>query len=143
MSGPLAPDTIRKADDFLDDEKQLKRFHTLGEELFAVFGAERDDRVSSQVRNLQQIAMSARRLADIEDFIKNQMGKNTAASRSWRKVGDTLLEQLDRLRQKSEELGTEEGERLQVRLHLARVWVRAIVGAYLYARAQREMTRHD
>jgi hypothetical protein len=93
------------------------------------------------VRNLQQIALSATRLADVEDFIKNQMGKTTRSSGDWRRVGGQALGQLKQLREQAQTIGSDEPQRLRVRLHLVRGWVRAVVGAYLYAKAQVEMER--
>ena len=46
------------------------------------------EKISSQVRNLQQISCSAPRFADIEDFVKNQMGKGDKNSKKWKAVGD-------------------------------------------------------
>jgi hypothetical protein len=140
MSGVLDPKTIKAADDFLDGDDQLEVFRDLGKRLFEVFGADQEGRVNTQLRNLQQIVVSARRLADVEDFVKNQMGKTTQASRNWRQVGDAVLQQLRRLRDQATGLSTDEARRLQLRLHLARGWVRAVVGAYLYAKARQEMT---
>lgn len=142
MSNPLETHKLKAADDFLDADQQLRTFQDLGKELFAVFGTDREGRISSQIRNLQQIAISARRLADVEDFIKNQMGKTTQASRDWRKVGDRVLQQLDLLRQQANAIAQAEDQRLLLRLHLVRGWVRAVVGAYLYEKAQKEMSPH-
>ena len=63
MSTAPVIDPLQKADEYLDGDTQVKRFTALGEQLYGVF---RDDsgRVSSQVRNLQQLVVSARRLAD-------------------------------------------------------------------------------
>lgn len=136
MNTPL---DLKPADNFLDDDQQLKNFRTLGEQLFGAFGGDKE-RISAQVRNLQQIVVSARRLADVEDFVKTQMGKTTQASRDWRKVGDAILHQLEMLREQANQLGSDENQRLQLRLHLARGWVRAVVGAYLYTKAKVEMS---
>jgi hypothetical protein len=127
MSQGLTNELVRKADEWL------------GDEFFDVFGADREGRINTQVRNVQQIVVSARRLADVEDFVKNQMGKTTQASCDWRKVGDTVLKHLAQLRDRATGMTTDEGQRVALRLYLARGWVRAVVGAYLYAKARREM----
>ncbi len=142
MSTPLDAKTIKLADDFLDADNQRKRFHELGEQLFGVFGTDKEGRINTQIRNLQQVAVSARRLSDVEDFVKNQAGKTTQAALDWRKVTQGVLEQLALLRQQANALAADEGQRLQLRLHLARGWVRAVVGAYLYQKALTEMKSH-
>jgi hypothetical protein len=91
------------------------------------------------VRNLQHVAVSATRFADIEDFVKNQMGRKAGAYREWRRVGDDILRQLGELRKAADGFVTDDGQRLLLRLHLVRGWARAVVGAYLYAKAQKEM----
>jgi hypothetical protein len=83
--------------------------------------------------------VSATRFADIEDFVKNQMGRNAGPYREWRQVGDTILQQLRELRKAADQFTPDPGQRLLLRLHLARGWVRAVVGAYLYAKAHKEM----
>jgi hypothetical protein len=130
---------LQKADGFLDADTQHKAASELGEIFYREFGADREGRISSQVRNLQQMAVSASRFADIEDFVKNQMVRKAGAYKEWRRVGDKTLRQLAELRKAADEFATDEGQRLLLRLHLARGWVRAVVGAYLYAKAQKEM----
>jgi hypothetical protein len=139
MSAVLTPELLQAADSFLDTDEQHEAARQLGRRLFETFGADKEGRVSTQVRNLQQMAVSATRFADVEDFVKNQMGKKTGPSREWRAVGDEILKQLEKLRAEANQLTADEGQRLLLRLHLARGWVRAVVGAYLYAKAQKEM----
>ena len=99
------------------------------------------DRVSAQVRNLQQLVVSARRLTDVEDFVKNQMGKTTAAAKDWQRVGKDILDQLRTLREEAARLTTDEAERLRLRLRLADGWMKSVVGAYLFAKADQEMRK--
>ncbi len=143
MSAVLTPDLLRQVDSFLDDDGQHEATTKLGQGLFRVFRADEKGHTSTQVRNFQQMAVSATRFADIEDFVKNQMGKekldNQKQPGPWRQTGDAILEQLGKLRQKATQLTNDEGQRLLLRLHLARGWVRAVVGAYLYAKAKKEM----
>jgi len=131
---------LTEADQFLDEEKRHDCFAGFGEKLYAVFGdyPQGRERVSTQIRNLQQVAVSARRLADVEDFVKNQMGKGTRSARDWRQVGEEALAQLAELRGQADQQGQDEGQRLQLRLYLVRGWVRAVVGGYLFAKARKE-----
>jgi len=138
MSAILDLKLIDEADKYLDAEAQLTDFRMMGEKLFEVFGAD-EGRVSTQIRNLQQIAVSVRRLSDVEDFVKNQMGKKSGAD-SWRQVGEEILAHLARLRTEANHIATDEGQRLLLRAYLARGWVKAVVGAYLYAKASKEMS---
>ena len=129
----LSTELIRKADCRIDELHD--QFICLGERFFEKFGSDRG-KISTQVRNLQQIACSAVRFADIEDFVKNQMGKG---DQKWKAVGDDVLEQLSQLRGYSEEIATDASERMAVRQRLARGWVRAVVGEYLYRLAHNQM----
>jgi hypothetical protein len=139
MSAGLTPELVNEADSFLDSDKLQQAANQLGERLFDTFGADKEGRISSQVRNLQQMATSATRFADVEDFVKNQMGRKAGAYREWRGVGDDILRQLGELRRVADGFVTDDSLRLLLRLHLVRGWVRAVVGAYLYAKAQKEM----
>lgn len=118
---------IQEVDRYIDENHET--FSELGDRFFEVFSYDkRNDRISTQIRNLQQITCSATRFADIEDFVKNQMGKET----KWRKLGDKVLAQLKTLRRKSEQLDDDPTNQMALRLRLARSWVRAVVSEYLY-----------
>ncbi len=129
----LSTELIQAADRYVDERHD--QFADLGGRFFEQFGSDRG-KVSTQVRNLQQIACSAARFADIEDFVKNQMGRGDA---NWKAVGSDVLEQLSRLRGDSEEIAVDADDRMAVRLRLARGWVRAVVGEYLYRLARQQM----
>jgi hypothetical protein len=137
MESSLDLNLIQAADDYLDQEQQRKIFRERGEELYQVFRAN-EGRVSTQVRNLQQIVISARRLSDVEDFVKNQMGKKSGAE-DWRSVGDHLLKDLEQIRQQADKMAKEEPVRLRLRIYLARGWVKAVVGNYMYHKAIQEI----
>ena len=130
----LSTDLIRAADRCVDERHH--QFSDLGRKLFEKFGCDRG-RMSTQVRNLQQIACSAVRFADIEDFVKNQMGKKDG--QKWKAVGGSVLEQLSQLRGCSEEIAIDAADRMAVRLRLARSWARAVVCEYSYRLARQQM----
>lgn len=133
----LSTELIRAADRCVDERHD--QFADLGGRFFERFGSDRG-KVSTQVRNLQQIACSAARFADVEDFVKNQMGKGDSnVQAAWKAVGSDVLEQLSQLRSYSEEIAVDAADRMAVRLRLARGWVRAVVGEYLYQLARRQM----
>ena len=127
----------KKADSYIDANHGA--FSELGGRFFDVFGSD-NNRISTQVRNLQRIVCSATRFADIEDFVKNQMGKEKTGASRWQKLGDEVLDGLRQLRHQSQELDDDVANQMALRLHLARGWMRAVVGEYLYrvARAQME-----
>lgn len=133
MSAPVKPIPV---DTDLYIEEHHADFEKLGDRFFEEFEYDRKNkRVSSQVRNLQQIVCSATRFADIEDFVKNQMGKTGDASSRWKKVGKETLQHLQKLRDaaaKDFEKTPNAREELAYRLKLARSWVRAVVSHYLY-----------
>lgn len=129
----MSADLIRAADRCIDERHH--QFSDLGRQLFEQFGSDRG-KVSTQVRNLQQIACSAVRFADIEDFVKNQMGKGDP---KWKAVGGGVLEQLSQLRDYSKEIEGDAADRMAVRLRLARGWARAVVCEYSYRLARQQM----
>lgn len=133
----LNTELICKVDCYLDENHE--KFSSLGGQFFEIFGSDKG-KISTQVRNLQQIAGSATRFADIEDFVKNQMGKG---DRKWMALGNDVLKQLTRLRKFSQDLADDEYDRMALRLRLARGWVRAVVSEYLYRLALRRMAEDD
>ena len=134
----LNTNLIQEVDRYIDENH--KTFSELGDRFFEVFSYDkRNDRISSQIRNLQQITCSATRFADIEDFVKNQMGKEGNKEPKWKKVGDSTLKKLKELRDKSQELDPDPANQMVLRLRLARGWVRAVVSEYLYQVARDQM----
>lgn len=131
----LNRDLARLADRYIDDSHE--DFAELGQRFFQEFGYDhKANRVSTQVRNLQQITRSARRFADIEDFVKNQMGKGTG---KWPSIGEDVLKQLRVLRRESRTMSEDSVQQFLLRLHLARGWAYAVVSEYLYQVAHSQM----
>ena len=127
----LSNKLIQELDCYIDNKRDT--FLKLGDDFFEVFGYDKEkNTIRAQIRNLQQITCSATRFADIEDFVKNQMGKEEKKKPQWRKLGDKVLEELKELRATSEGLDTDPSKQMDVRLRLARGWVRAVVSQYLY-----------
>ena len=134
----LDHETVRTVDEYIDEHHEI--FSQLGGQLFDVFGYdEKNQRISSQIRNLQRVACSAIRFADIEDFVKNQMGKNGGSQ--WQAIGKDVLTQLQQLRSDTTKLSEDKSQQMAVRLRLARAWVRAVVSEYLYRVALAQMER--
>ena len=134
----LSNELIQKVDSYIDNNH--KTFSKLGNRFFEVFSYDKEkNTIRAQIRNLQQITCSATRFADIEDFVKNQMGKEKKEEPKWRKLGDDVLTTLEELRNKSEQLDTDPANQMALRLRLARGWVRAVVSQYLYRVARDQM----
>lgn len=138
----LNTELICKVDCYLDENHE--KFSSLGGQFFEIFGSDKG-KISTQVRNLQQIACSATRFADVEDFVKNQMGKESKdkGDKKWMRLGNDVLKQLTRLRKFSQDLADDEYDRMALRLRLARGWARAVVSEYLYRLALRRMAEDD
>jgi hypothetical protein len=136
---------VRKADEFLDEEAQQKKFADLGRKFYKAFSEKAGGRsgesqpVSSQLRNLQQIAVSASRFWDIPNFVKRQMGRAGKTAEPWRQVGEEILEQLEDLANHASKLSNDPKHRFLLRLYLARGWIRAMVGGYMFEKARSEM----
>jgi hypothetical protein len=137
------PSLAHQADLYLDTHHES--FVRLGDRLFDEFRPS-GGQISSQVRSLQQVATSATRFVDVEDFVKNQMGRGRASSKAWLNIGEETLAQLDSLR--TVQAGLPSGPRgqaappemqLQFRLRLVRGWVRAVVSQYLYRAATQDL----
>lgn len=112
---------------------------------------------TTQIRNLENIAYSTDRLSDIYDFLKKQMGRPGKLGRQWRHqgVGQDLLSTLMDLRRKTrkkdkeckgareivEEVrkkypeGVDEDTERQVHLMLCREYLKHVVAHYLYTGA--------
>lgn len=134
----LSTELIEAADRCVDERHD--QFAGLGRRFFEQFGSDRGK--VTQVRNLQQIACSATRFADVEDFVKNQIGKdNDTDNPTWKAVGEDTLEQLSQLRLFSDENAVDPADRMEVRLRLARGWARAVVSEYLYRLALQQMEK--
>ena len=133
----LNNDLIQETDRYIDENHEA--FSELGKRFFEVFDDDKgNNRISTQIRNLQQITCSATRFADIEDFVKNQMGKEQN-ERKWKRLGGDILKQLRQLRSESQKLDTDPANQMALRLRLARGWVRAVVSEYLYQVACAQM----
>ena len=132
---------IREIDLYIEENHQT--FSELGKRFFKKFGYDKDNnRIRAQIRNLENITCSATRFTDIEDFVKNQMGKERTDERNppkWKALGGVVLQQLKQLREKSQELDSDPYKQMALRLHLARGWVNAVVGEYLYQVARDQM----
>ena len=136
---------IREVNLYIEEEHQT--FSELGKRFFEEFGYDKNNnRIRAQIRNLENITCSATRFTDIEDFVKNQMGKERTDERNppkWKALGGEVLQQLRRLREKSQELDADSYIQMALRLHLARGWVNAVVGEYLYRVACDQMERRE
>ena len=129
---------IQEANRYIEDKHQT--FSELGGRFFDIFGYDKDNnRIRAQIRNLENITCSAMRFTDIEDFVKNQMGKETKDKGEWRALGGEVLQQLKQLREKSQELDGDPYKQMALRLRLARGWVRAVVSEYFYQVALDQM----
>ena len=127
----LSNKLVQKTDSYIDENHET--FSQLGDRFFTVFDYDREkNQIRTQIRNLQQITCSATRFADIEDFVKNQMGKEKNDQPRWRQLGNDVLAALEELRNKSQQFDTDPINQMALRLRLARGWVRAVVGQYLY-----------
>lgn len=123
------------SDDYYEDAKPL------GEIAREAFGRQN----KAQMSNLENIANSATRVADILDFIKRQTGRSKPGIRWLRQdFGRQLLEYLDgKLRKQAEELvgdvaaalkdpQIQTGDQQHVHILLCREFIRHLAAHYLY-----------
>jgi len=141
----IKPQISKAIDLFL--EQYYEQSEMAGNHLFGCFPGTGG---KNQVRNLQNAAYTATRFSSIQNFIKNQMGKDTKKNPTWTKkltegasMGDFLLKQLEKLAQESIKLAkidlTEDPltGSLEIRLCLARGWAQQVASHYLYLVALR------
>ena len=92
----------------------------------------------TQIRGLQNMTFSTSRFSEIVNYIKNKAGKDEK-KQNWFRIANDLLQQLDGLEQEARRIGKNDPELiLDVKLRLARGWVKQIVSHYLYARLLKE-----
>jgi len=127
----LDGETLRSVDLFL--EGFYPRSRETGKQLDEV----RLDK--SQIRGFESLAGSTRRFSEIVNYIKNQAGKERGARARWRQVAGPMLGQLEELEAEADRLASGDAARaLEIKLKLARGWVRQVVAHYLYERSLRE-----
>ena len=135
----LSNELIQETNRYIDEHRET--FSELGQRFFDEFGYDTGtNRIKTQIRNLQQITCSATRFADIEDFVKNQMGKEKVGKQApWKALGHEVLRQLGQLRAQSEKFEADTDSQMALRLRLARGWGRTVVSEYLYRVACAQM----
>ena len=149
MPGALSMDLIDWSNHYLDDTERQQSYEALGVSMFAIFGA-KNDKVSSQVRNLQSLSNSAVRFSDVELFIKNQMGRDNDMAKQWGRLDPHPLDQLRQIGDDTNPNGPNckvpqnlrvemAAHSVPVRLHIVRGWIRAVVGGYMFAKATQDL----
>lgn len=120
----LEPDILKEIDEYL--EEIYPQSMNIGSNL------EYHNFSNSQIRNLQTMVLSATRFSEIINFIKNQAGKDKKGQ--WSLAAPVLLEQLKLIEVKAREIGNlEPGKVLEVKIRMARGWVKQVVAHFLYA----------
>jgi len=136
---------IKESDNF------YTRAQALAETAFMAFAKNKN---KAQIRNLENVAYSSRKISDVMDFIKNQTGK-APRDKTWRykkdnkDFGTLLLDQIEALEKTSIEVvqrlkkltitiqDETEGKR-NIHLRLIREFVKQISSHYLYEMAKNE-----
>lgn len=140
----IKPQVSKAIDLFLD--QHYEQSEIAGKHLSGCFSGTGG---KNQVRNLENAAYTATRFSSIQNFIKNQMGKDSKKNPTWTKkltegdlMGDFLLKQLEGLAQASDRLTKIEPTEdpltgsLEIRLCLARGWAQQVASHYLYLMAK-------
>ena len=100
----------------------------------------------TQIRGLERLIVSTSRFSEIQNYIKNQAGRDSKTSEPWREVAEALLKQLDEIEAKAREIGGTDAEAvIDAKLRLARGWGRQVVANYLFESVKegRESRRHN
>lgn len=89
----------------------------------------------SQMRGFETLINATTRFSEIQNFIKNQAGKESEKEPKWRTVASLMLEQLDALETEAHKIaGSDPQQILDVKLRLARGWAKQVVCHYMYKR---------
>ncbi len=89
----------------------------------------------SQLRGFETLINATSRFSEIQNYIKNQAGKENSAASKWRFVAPLMLGQLAALETEAHRIaGTDPQQILDVKLRLARGWAKQVVCHYLYKR---------
>lgn len=144
---PLDPSLLEEVAATIDEH--AVQFRETGKRLYDSFEDEERSQVSTQLRNLQQAAVAAQALYEVEYFVKNQMGRDRGESQKWLAVGDKVLEDLEVLRRLAKSLaerasgaaGNRQRLEHELRLRLVRGWIKVVVAEYMYKRARRSLAQ--
>ena len=140
----LSMDDLNKMDVWIDE-----KLYGLGVEVGNLFSAAYggEDKGMSQVRNMQNIAFQATRFSAIENFVKNQIGKekdgcgwlHRGAERGAATLGDRLLEDFGKIAKKAEALAMDQASNkvdyakmMEIELRLVRAYVDALAAQFAY-----------
>jgi len=89
----------------------------------------------SQLRGFETLINATTRFSEIQNYIKNQAGKENNAAAKWRLVSPMMLVQLDSLETEAHRIaGSDPQQILDVKLRLARGWAKQVVCHFLYKR---------
>ncbi len=124
----LDPQTLHAIDLFLEDiyEDSI----TAGNQMVS------SGLKNSQIRGLETLITSTSRFSEVINYIKNQTGKDRKIT--WLNVGPLLLEQLEKLEEKANELGAGDVDKiLAIKMKLARGWAKQVVCHYLFSASQK------
>jgi hypothetical protein len=95
------------------------------------------DLKKSQARGLETIVASVSRFSEIINYIKNQAGKDT--KNQWPGIAVVMLAQLESIEKKAIEIGgNDTAKTIEIKLKMARGWVKQIIANYLYAKMEKE-----
>ena len=148
----LKPETRKDIDLFLEDiypdsEKMGEMMAKSDDEkIWAFLGvmAKREAALqTSQARGLENLTVSTSRFSEIINYIKNQAGKS-AKGKGWNIFAEKMLLKLKVIENKAREIGgNDPGTVLEVKLGLARGWVKQVVAHYLYEKTREKGGNHD
>ncbi|HHC25087.1 MAG TPA: hypothetical protein ENK58_06705 [Desulfobacterales bacterium] len=124
----LEPETLKKIDLYL--EEFYPNAVNAGNEMFSA------ELGKAQIRGLETLVTSTSRFSEVINYIKNQTGKDKKGK--WLQAGPLLLDQLDLLENKADEIGQGDATTvLEIKLRLARGWAKQVTTHYLYSRSQK------
>lgn len=132
----LDPKEIQQADVWIDEKLYVTGVEA-GDWFFDAYGEEQKG--MAQVRNLQNIAFQSTRFSTIENFVKNQIGKEKEGS-GWLKrdrgnlgLGDRVLQDFQTLSKKAEEWAKQDHtKKMEFQLRLVRAYVDALAAQFAY-----------
>ena len=133
----LKPETRKDIDLFLED------IYPDSEKMGEMMAKREAALQTSQARGLENLTVSTSRFSEIINYIKNQAGKS-AKGKGWNIFAEKMLLKLKVIENKAREIGgNDPGTVLEVKLGLARGWVKQVVAHYLYEKTREKGGNHD
>lgn len=139
MNIRLSVQELQDIDDLIDT-KFYRKGVDMGDLFFDAYGQEKG---MAQVRNFQGIAFAATRFSAVENFVKNQVGKEKQGS-GWlhrgkgnTAIGDLVLSHFQEMAKAAEDLAKKDyAKKMTIAMRLLHAYVDALAAQFAYCKVK-------